>query len=456
MIDISTRVHDRDSIEFKIGYVTDKDVRQEDFLLGMWIFWPGGLDITSSTFSKNAFYRYFKSNVRLITPHFPLGQIVGGDAVPLKNILSADEGLDYRLRLFGSIVKSSLRDGCDKILSAEADERTELCKTYASDALDILKRYDSLEVPRQYVDEYRICGEFICNVTAASMFRLVDNGLACPEISSVLYKVRDIREAMGYARVKPGDAEANKEFISRQGLVKKHVEGPLFLKAPKIRDGFLAEQAYYSIAAGLAMLFATVVAWAFQRQFGNLTWPLFIALIISYMLKDRIKELTRYYFSHKVGSKYFDNKADIRYKDTKLGELKEGMDFVKRDKIPREVMDLRLGGSKTDIPEAGESTLLYRKKLHIDRDALDRISIYEHEGINDIIRLHFEGFLKKADNAVSYVGYLGEDGEVIKVPCERDYCIHIVFQYDYEGSRDLKLFRVYINRDGIKEIEEVR
>lgn len=43
--------------------------------------------------------------------------------------------------------------------------------------------------------------------------------------------------------------------------------------------------------------------------------PLFIALAVSYMLKDRIKELMRSYFAHKRLNRYFDNKTKIGIKD---------------------------------------------------------------------------------------------------------------------------------------------
>ena len=57
--------------------------------------------------------------------------------------------------------------------------------------------------------------------------------------------------------------------------------------------GRLVEQTIYAIAAGLAMLFATGVAFISQRRYGNLTLPFFVALVISYMFKDRIKEILR-------------------------------------------------------------------------------------------------------------------------------------------------------------------
>ena len=46
MIDIKTKIHDRYSIEFKVGFVTRRKTKKNDFTVGMWIFVPESLDIT--------------------------------------------------------------------------------------------------------------------------------------------------------------------------------------------------------------------------------------------------------------------------------------------------------------------------------------------------------------------------------------------------------------------------
>ena len=85
MIDISTKIHDRFTLEFKVGFVTGKGREPDDFSLAMWLFVPGGLDITPSTYSKDMFYSDVKSNIRLITPAFPLGDLAAG-GVPLAKL----------------------------------------------------------------------------------------------------------------------------------------------------------------------------------------------------------------------------------------------------------------------------------------------------------------------------------------------------------------------------------
>ena len=109
------------------------------------------------------------------------------------------------------------------------------------------------------------------------------------------------------------------------------------------------EQIYYSIAAGLSMIFATVVAFSFQKKYGNFTMPLFVALVVSYMLKDRIKELMRFYFAHRLGKNYFDRKTTISMNERVVGWIKDGVDFISERKVPEEIIERR---ARPDLLEA--------------------------------------------------------------------------------------------------------
>ena len=106
-----------------------------------------------------------------------------------------------------------------------------------------------------------------------------------------------------------------------------------FLNAKKKREGIIAEQVYFSVAAGISMIFATAIAFSFQQRYGNFTMPFFVALVVSYMLKDRIKELFRYYFAHKHRSKYFDNKTTFGIGHNQIGWSREGFDFISQSNI---------------------------------------------------------------------------------------------------------------------------
>ncbi|HNX80150.1 MAG TPA: hypothetical protein PKJ24_09700, partial [Prolixibacteraceae bacterium] len=74
--------------------------------------------------------------------------------------------------------------------------------------------------------------------------------------------------------------------------------------------------------------------------------PLFVALVVSYMLKDRIKEFARYYFAHKLGSRYFDHKIRMKFNQNEMGWAKESIDFISGRKVPQEISNAR-GRSST-------------------------------------------------------------------------------------------------------------
>ena len=429
MIDIKTKIHDAFSIEFKVGFKPRENARDNNFNVGMWIFLPASLDINSATYSKADFWRDVKSNIRLVTPSYRLDEITSGE--PAANVRKASgRELEYQVKMFSAIVKSSLRDSRDLGDDAFCGAVHGIFETFWS--------FPSCEARD-------LCGEYLCNIISQSAFRRIDEGGNKAALCALVADIDGIRRERGFITVSADDPGHNKDYVYRQSVLKKYVERPFYLRAPKKRDGLVAEQAYYSVAAGLAMLFATVVAWAFQRRFGNLTWPLFIALIISYMMKDRIKELMRYYFAHRVGAKYYDNKADIIFKEGKIGRLKEGMDFVPCSKVPEQIRNLRDARRKFDgdlrVPD--EKVILYRKSVSVDRD------------INDILRLHVGSFLHKADNPIKSVKVLDSHGEILEIPCTKDYHINIVLQYEQGEETEFKHFRISLTRDGIQTIEEI-
>jgi len=485
MIDIKTKIHDKYSIEFKVGFKSERKSKFDDFSMAMWIFVPGSLDINSTTYSKASFYQDLKSNVRLITPVYRLDDIAGKDSEPFSILRKAiaDVSIDpsekaikeyeYNLKIFAAIVKSSLRDSTDLIVSeSDSDKLISFCGKYCSAINDILREFHSLrtsiislDVTKKHLDSYRYADEFICHIVASHVFKVISYlheqqlGLFDDTINSLKSIIKEIdhyRIQMEYPTVSTDDSK-NAIFIHRQSSLKKFVERQLYLRVPKKKDGIIVEQVYYSLAAGLAMLFATVVAWAFQSTFGNLTWPLFIALIISYMMKDRIKELTRFYFVSKKASKYYDNKAKISMHDKEIGTLKEAMDFISIEKVPDDVMEKRhaspLVGADRRIGE--DNVILYRKSIHLESDIVKDNEPYVFPGIHDIIRLQVNSFIHKMDNPSVDSVYIDEDDLIHKIPCAKNYYLNFVLKYTCDGNTEFKRFRVTLNRNGITAIDSI-
>jgi hypothetical protein len=307
--------------------------------------------------------------------------------------------------------------------------------------------------------------EFMCNVIEKYSFILmkgIKNGhkqlyekYKTP-ILSMVNEIIEFKKDRGYQVVDSEQKNISSDFVHRLGLLKKYAESHLYLNVKKRKDGVLTEQFLYSLAAGISMIFATIIAFSVQQQFGNYTMPLFVALVVSYMLKDRIKELARFYFAHKMGSKYFDHKIAMNINDTDIGWAKESMDFISDSKIPKEILQLRNRSSIIDATYKtdSEKVILYRMHMHIDREKLNSTSPYFFSGVNSIIRLNTSQYLRNMDNP-DFTLYLPDELEGYQTTKGKKlYYLNLIIQKQNENQNELRHYRLVLNRDGIIRIEE--
>jgi hypothetical protein len=260
---------------------------------------------------------------------------------------------------------------------------------------------------------------------------------------------------MGYLLVENNAEKNNHELVNRLSLLKKYIESHLYLNIDKRKDGILVEQLLFSLAAGISMIFATAIAFSIQQRYGSFTMPLFVALVVSYMLKDRIKEMARFYFAHKMGTRYFDHKATMHINQTDIGWAKESMDFVAETKLPEEIVSTR---NCTTIIEANnransEKVLLYRMSVQIDSKKLNTNSEFNTRGVNSIIRFNFSEFIRNMDNP-EFALYYPNDVEGFEViEGEKLYYLNFVLELKNDLQYELKRYRIALNRNGIKKIQ---
>lgn len=482
MIYVNAKKHDNFSVEFKFGFNCTEDGVPDDFSVNSWMFVPNSLDINSENYGKKQFYRDIKSNLRLITPVYLLRDIAQDCSQPLRllrntlervvqNPVQAQDAYEYHLKMFAAIFKSALRDQVQHMQTAGSLDTAEyLVEDYITNAGLVLKKFRELyriidvpTVPDKTRSLFNMCDEFMSHVLELRTIRLIRNVDSYPEsatrtlirekFTQFLVSEYAYKKSKGYG-VMNNDPKHDRELVYHRGMLKKFIESELYIHLDKKKDGVAIRQIYHSIAAGAAMIFATAVGWYTQVKYGTLTWPLFVALVISYMLKDRIKELLRFYFAHRLDNKYYDNKALITIGKSTVGEMKEGFDFILTSQAPEEVRKLRQHASSVEDESHifDEKVLLYRKRLTIDDAALSKNDDYPLRGVNEIMRLHLNRFTHKMDNPVVPVDSINEDGSITSRDVEKIYYVHIVFQFNHDGEQAYHHFCISMTRDGILDI----
>lgn len=485
MVEETLKIHDNFSIELKTGFLGDRTTPRNDYKLNAWFFVPNSLDINRYTYSKEAFYRDLRSNIRLLTPVYSLQEIAAPNS-PIEAIKKEIDSykekiescslkeLEYHFKMFSSILKSTLRDEVILIKQNYTKEKeTHLVDNYIQYLCTVLKQYRSLEIDlkqneilSQSHNYFLFADEYISYLVEKNGFKLLrylrKHHLKKENIDKILNLIEselDYQKKRGFLSVEKNSADNNRAVIFRRGMLKKYSESELYVKVEKKEDAFFIRQFMYSLAAGLSMILATLIAFSFQMKYGNFTVPLFMALVVGYMLKDRVKELTRYYFSDRMSSKYFDMKTMVRIGDDLVGTFKESFDFVKNEKIPHEVLKIR---DRSPLLEADnkfnqERVMLYRLRVNINSTLLYKHSEHQLSGLIDVIRFNLNAFIQKMDDPEIPLFQLGENEIPFQyVHGEKIYYMNLITHIQ-EEDREVSYmrYRIIFNRDGIKDIEQI-
>ena len=485
MIELTTKIHDKFTIEFKVGFNTSaaiKPMKYSDFVMNTWIFVPNSLDINAAKYSKDDFYRDLKSVVRLITPSYSLHELANDEQLlPNQSLVSSfneilgesDETQDlfHSIKMYCAIAKSAFLDECTAVSQQpDASERRKSCLQFLEDSSKIVNRFRSLlsklnseKVGERTKQVFAYGDEFLSNVLEKYTYLLRDAiRLNHPEdyleleadFKEVLLAEHTYREQQGYLSVKADDIHGNEEFVFRASLLKKFSESDLYLNATKRKNTFLVEQILYSLAAGAAMVVATLSSFFFQQRYGNFTLPFLIALVISYMFKDRLKDWLRLIFARRVSNKVFDTRTDFRIKGRYIGWSKDSVDFVDSDTILPEVMELRNRNPLfAEVSGKDEKVLLFRKKVQLWPHELAKASPFPMKGINDILRYNITEYTRKMDNPSFPLSGTWKDNQYKPIEGKKIYHLTFIMQCVYEGKTEYKRVVVRCDRNGIVDVK---
>lgn len=491
--------HDRYQIELKLDYELGKG-KKTHYRISTYLFFPKSLGITEESYPKGDFYRDVKNYIRIKTPILSLRDLIDSEVSPLSNIRQIvrkanwyqDEELNERLiqalKLFGAMFKSTLREHLNLVdrRCQAAQTKTKvhalvenLINEFIYQSGQVSERYRSFytEFNQPIVKEdtflaYTLVDEYISLLieeSATELFKSVSRHFkksqrlkSLDDLNQIVVSERDHRQAHGYGSIlEPGGA--NEVYAFRASVLKKYVSSILHLSTDAQREGKGMEQVLMAIAAGVSMIFATVVAFYFQSVYGNFTFPVFIALVIGYMFKDRIKEAGRAVLSNRLHAFLYDRRINIRTLDGKykLAVLREKISFISESDLPQPVLMARHKDPFADLDNEGmgETIICHTKDIILDGDLFPKAfkGLPKVSGLNDIIRYNIQPFLRKMADPVEEQ-YLLENGDLKTVHTHKVYHVNIVSRYKSISPKVeilYKRMRLVLSRQGIKRIEYI-
>ena len=476
------KLHDKYQVEMKFTYPADPDSKVNEYSVDTFFFLPTNLGINSETYRKEEFFSDLHEYIRLKTPSVPITGMTGADS-PLEKLeqtfpdMTAKKAdainlYSSRLKLFCSIMRSALRD--QELLienSLEHPGADSMVQTFLEETGKILTCYRGLypklcvqTIPEDVRELFRHADEYLSITINKYLYKLFHVtkkreifAESCKQIIVRAEQEIEYRKAHNYPSI-PDLKGDNEELIYREGTLKKAMASILFLRKETRRDGVLLENILFSFAAGIAMAFATIMAFITQKQIGqDVSFVLFMALVLAYMGKDRIKDLLKLYFSTKLRRFIHDYKTRILGENgEKVGFCRESFSFLKEKDVPQEVTAIRHKAYLSDLENGcfGEQVILARKQVVVNSQAFhDLIRGYQVDGLVDIMRFNFSRFLRHMDNPVKKLFVPDFKGGLTSIDAKRVYHVNIVVRYGMKGLSDSYVkFRIVLSRNGIKRI----
>jgi hypothetical protein len=478
MIKDNIKVHDNFSIEIKLIYENIFKKKKTRYDTITYLFVPNGLNINSQTYTQAKFYNDVKVYIRYEAPYYELNELLELATSPLNNLnaiayqLNSKKATKQRrlelqsaTKMLGAVLNKALIAKISDIKKHKEQNIPaflQLLDKVITDYRNIIKRYDKINKDPKRILE--LGDEYISNITSYYLINFhqycLDNNVNNESLQEI---VKFISEEQKYRKARDYDIDNEDDFydeslLYKRSQLKKYIESVLFLNRDVRKDGTFFEQSVFAISAGIAMIFSTAIAFYYQSIYGNFTLPFFVALVIGYMFKDRIKSLVGMMFISRANSLFYDYKVKIKdAKNNNIGKIKENFTFVPLNKLGPKVKIHRFKENllQTDYDLNGEQIIQYKKKITLYPGKFGKeISDSRLNNLVDITRINLYRFISQMDDPKRKYS-LVKKGKIITRVGNRVYHINIIQKFYTENGIEFKRYRVIMNRKGIKRIEKV-
>ena len=474
MINENITIHDKFKFEIKFNYpIKEKKTKYE---IESYLFFPQSLAI-SEYFDNQSFYHSIQSYIRFKTPTILLKDIPEKSSILKKSFEKLAKEFNKKnkkefensIKLYGVISKSSLREHFNFIKTKKIKKDLEfLIEEYIKHSQRLLNSYRDLRktiiiptIKENIFSIFRYGDEYLSIVVNKTTYRILeeikDKNIDKKYIDKLLTQIEN---ELNYRKINNLNIQIyensdNSLFLYKSSNLKKFISSLLFLNTRTDKADRFITQMVYSFAAGLSMIFATFVAFKAQHFFGSFTTPLFMALVVSYIFKDRIKDLIKFYFNKKFRKKVFDYKTVIKHNSKIIGVASERATITSFEYLDEEIKKIRVPQDFTIINNGinGEDVIFYKKKIKIFSSAVDeKLHGIKIDGINDIIRFDISKYTRNMDNPTKKI-FFYKDRNYTVIKAKKVYHINLVMIYT-DGKKDkvYKKFRIILNRRGIINI----
>ncbi|MGL1892907.1 MAG: hypothetical protein OCD02_14840 [Spirochaetaceae bacterium] len=479
----SVRKHSKKQLEIKVEYPLIEDEKISNFSLELYYFFPSQLHVNEKRIGLKNFLNSMLINTRFSSP-----------LIRLENVLDLDYDLSPLIRIEKLLNDHDL--GNSKIHNKLLYELQTLCNLYRTEITNLVKLIKREIKKGQREDIYleRIvlmiktvkiflvrfrnlhmlflnhhihedlrtallwADESISIITGRCFINLFDS---CEshldeykfrdKIKNVIEKEVTYRKSMNFRyQYDKNNPLCGETMAYRDSVLKKWYQSSMYMNNENSNTPKRIGHIMAGIAAGVAMALTVFIVMFAESYFPKNSSLLIMAIVLSYILKDRIKEILRTAFGNMLPRLTTDQQSNLfdPALKSKVGRSSGAVSFVSSATIPEVVNKIRYkqpNPFRKILPE--NDIFHYKRRIKIKSGILKK-NHSRLESITEIIRFQIDDWLKDMDDSKADLWYL-EDDKRIKINGGRVYRVHLIVALNTDKFYHYKLI---INRSGILRI----
>ncbi|MDR2225762.1 MAG: hypothetical protein LBE52_07190 [Providencia sp.] len=469
MIKESLKIHGKKQFEIKQKVLFPRKSKEIRYQVETFFFLPSSLQVNPDLYTASSLQRSLKNYIRLRPPTVKLSSLAteNGELDELKQWLekcepqnppSLDE-YENKLKRYALTFKRTVRLNLKMVSQNPQRQTPEYLTDLLADIEKCLNCYRTLSVYTASIEAeihsnaFSYCDEFMTYYTMNYLHDLLaDKQLPLREEMRHFWyqEMRYLKKH--YPDCFPSN-ETDAELVTyRRNLLKKYINRYLYLDIRHKRGLPLLLHSIYGIAAAISMIFATLIAFLWQGKYGALSANLFLAMVIGYIFKDRLKEIGREQL-YRIFQKWIPDRQLRIYREgvkAPVGVCKESFRFISEAMLSPDIREMRQQSHWVNLVNVQrvEDILYYRKDVLLH----NRQAVFEknQSSIADITRFNISDFLKYID--ISYEELTVNDEEPAMIG-EKVYHIYLCRRVTMDKKTYNELARLVVNADGIKRLE---
>ena len=482
---IEIKKHGEKHLEIKSTLpITHKD--KDSLKLDFWLFIPGSLRINKHDYGISGFFSDIRQLTRFSPPRIPLDKIINPEyeLSPLTRIINILDNAGLKKDIPGKLIIYEMRSLAN-IYSSEANDFLSInfspgfqnqfmqiepgIRKRFKDITFFLEKWRSLytsflspNISEKLREAYRWTDESISLTTEETLFVMYEHLSSFNKTLPLIDSIKELMKSeIAYRKSvnvlylqKDSPQEDIEHRIYRRSILKKWTQSALYLTKEFSSSGKRWEHALAGIAAAIAMTIGVVGTLIDQKYFPNNRIPWAAIIILTYMFRDRIKEILRRNLVKSFRRLISDEMVYLvdQAANQKIGKVKGQVQFLKSSQTPREIQQRRHSGKnpfKNLLPE--EDVIYFRRDFSINNKTL-RENHNRLENLTDILRLNLDRFLKEMDSPEKKIPSFAFSPPKI-ISGKRIYHLYLIAGLSKSDSEQRRVYRLNVSRNGIERIK---